>query len=322
MAGDESTGRGDVSASEEDPTGTAWLSSEPVVVGRPGPVFEPVVAGAEFWPAPYRGDTVIDGWRSDSFVVRGASLRGYSHRYYGEPRQDDFAILSLPGGSRILAAVADGVSSAAQSHVGSTVAVRYALQWLSARVEDPASATDWGALAAGTAWALVEHAAAVFGIDRSAEEAEPLVATTMTCAVVDAGPDGGAVAHVTSVGDSAAWVLKGDRFTRVEGGKQEPSDGISSSAVVGLPRVPSSVDATVVTIDPDEVLLLGTDGFGDPLGSGGGEVGRLFAETLGGGRVPSMIEFAHKLDFLRETFDDDRTLVAVWPRSNTAQPSA
>jgi hypothetical protein len=30
--------------------------------------------------------------------------------------------------------------------------------------------------------------------------------------------------------------------------------------------------------------------------------------------VPSLIEFAHMVDFSRETFDDDRTLVAVWPR--------
>ncbi len=294
--------------------GSGWRSSEPVVVGRPGPVFEPVVVGADYRPAPYRGDTVIDGWMSDSFVVRAATVRGYSHRYYGEPRQDDFAVASRTDG-RLLAAVADGVSAARQSHVGSTVAVRYAMQWLAAGVADPTGATDWEELVSGAAWALVEHAAAVFGIRKSAEEAEPLVATTLVCAVVDPDPDGGAVAHVTGIGDSAAWVLGSGGFTRVEGGKEDPADGISSSAVVGLPRVPAGVDATVVMIEPDEVLLLGTDGFGDPLGSGGGEVGRLFSETLGNGRVPSLIEFAHKLDFSRETFDDDRTLVAVWPRT-------
>jgi hypothetical protein len=34
--------------------------------------------------------------------------------------------------------------------------------------------------------------------------------------------------------------------------------------------------------------------------------------------VPSLIEFAHAVDFSRETFDDDRTLVAVWPRRQLA----
>jgi hypothetical protein len=37
--------------------------------------------------------------------------------------------------------------------------------------------------------------------------------------------------------------------------------------------------------------------------------------VLTGPAVPSLIEFAHAVDFTREAFDDDRTLVAVWPRN-------
>jgi hypothetical protein len=33
-----------------------------------------------------------------------------------------------------------------------------------------------------------------------------------------------------------------------------------------------------------------------------------------GTEPPSLGEFAHAMDFSRETFDDDRTLVAVMPR--------
>jgi hypothetical protein len=40
-------------------------------------------------------------------------------------------------------------------------------------------------------------------------------------------------------------------------------------------------------------------------------VGQLFAEHLH--IPPPALAFAHLLDFSRETFDDDRTLVAVWP---------
>jgi hypothetical protein len=39
-------------------------------------------------------------------------------------------------------------------------------------------------------------------------------------------------------------------------------------------------------------------------------------------RVHSLIEFAHAVDFSRETFDDDRTLVAVWPRRKAPAPTA
>jgi hypothetical protein len=43
-------------------------------------------------------------------------------------------------------------------------------------------------------------------------------------------------------------------------------------------------------------------------------VGNLFRDVLTRSCPPSLIEFAHAVDFSRETFDDDRTLVAVWPR--------
>ena len=55
----------------------------------------------------------------------------------------------------------------------------------------------------------------------------------------------------------------------------------------------------MVEIGLDDVLLLGTDGIGDPLGAGHGGVGNLFREVLGGSS-PSLIEFAHAVDFSRE----------------------
>jgi len=53
---------------------------------------------------------------------------------------------------------------------------------------------------------------------------------------------------------------------------------------------------------------------GDPLGTGQGSVGELFRDLLERPYPPSLIEFAHAVDFSRENFDDDRTLIAMWPK--------
>lgn len=293
---------------------------KPIAVGRPTVVFEPKPIESEFRSIPYRPDTVIDGWSSDLFTVRAASLRGYLHRYNGTPRQDDFALLLRANGRQLLVAVADGVSGAKQSHIGSTTAVRYAVQWLDANLPDDADDCDWGALAENTAWALVEQASALFEIDKNAEEAEQLVATTLVCAVIGFHEGGEATAHLVGIGDSGAWILSSGSYRTVEGGKKESDSGMASSAVSGLPRVPDELGAVRVTIESDEVLLLATDGVGDPLGPGTGDLGGLFNSMLTDG-IPTMAAFAYTLDFSRETFDDDRTLVAVWPSPRANYPS-
>ena len=307
--------------SERRPADVAqWPSSESVVVGRPGPEFEAVAVSSDFRPMPYRPDALLDGWSADWFAVRAASLRGHFHRYGGAPRQDDLALHHIQDRRQLVVAVADGVSSASQSHIGSTIAVRYAAQWLDASIAEPVENTDWKALAENTAWALVEQASALFGIEPNAELAEPLIATTLVAAVIEAQETGGALAHVVSIGDSGAWILSDEGISKIGGGKETSESGLSSSSVSGLPRIPAEVAAATAPLRPGEVLLVATDGFGDPLGAGTGEVGQLFRDAMGGGRIPSLFEFGHKLDFSRETFDDDRTLVAVWPTANDSAP--
>ena len=121
-------------------------------------------------------------------------------------------------------------------------------------------------------------------------------------------------AYLVGAGDSVAWLLSAGQFVEILAGKTVPAAGIASSAVVGLPRLPTEVTPMVVDVADDDVLLIATDGIGDPLGNGHGGVGNLFRDVLTRPSVPSLIEFAHAVDFSRETFDDDRTLVAVWPR--------
>jgi serine/threonine protein phosphatase PrpC len=266
-----------------------------ITVGSPSPTVEPVVIAADYSSLPFRPDVVIDGWSTDTMTVRGVSQRGHLHRYNGAPRQDDFAVHRLPGG-RVIVLVADGVSGARQSHIGASAAIKQAADWLHSNLGNDLAATDWA------------------GLLKRAE-----LATTLVCAVIE--PTGPQVlrAHLVSAGDSAAWLLKAGHFVAIAGGKAVEASGVSSSAVVGLPRLPPEVIPIVVDIEDSDVLLIATDGIGDPLGSGQGGVGNLFRDVLTRPSAPSLIEFAHAVDFSRETFDDDRTLVAVWPRKTLPQ---
>ena len=200
-----------------------WTSREPIVIGNPIPAFEPRLISEDYRRTPYRPDTVLDGWSAGEFSVRGGSVRGYLHRYEGAPRQDDFALAARAGGRQIIAAVADGVSQARQSHIGSTTAVRYACQWLDRMLTEPADATDWKAMVEATAWTLIEQARAIDPDCADAAMAEQMLATTLACAVVEAGIGGGVSAHVISIGDSGAWLLtdsgyQGDqRFNALHG---------------------------------------------------------------------------------------------------------
>lgn len=286
---------------------------QPIAVGTPSPPTEPVPIHNSYRPLPFRPDTVVDGWTQGGVSVRGASLRGHLHRFDGAPREDDFAIHRLADG-RVVVLVADGVSEAHQSHLGSAIAVRSAAEWLHKSLASETAATDWQLCFASVAWALNEHAQRLLNLSGPDPVAtEEHFATTLVCAVVEEAALDALRVHVAAVGDSTAWLLSNGIFHDLLADSNAPTSTLTSSEVTALPRVPSNLVATAVDIYPGDVLLVGTDGFGDPLGSGEGGVGNLFRDVLNGRTVPSLIEFAHALDFSREAFDDDRTLVAAWP---------
>ncbi|MEZ0383989.1 protein phosphatase 2C domain-containing protein [Mycobacterium sp. pW045] len=308
-----------------DPTPAAphdWVGTTKVIgplaipqisVGTPSPSGEPVAISAEFRSFPFRPDVVLDGWSTDTVTIRGVSQRGHMHRHNGAPRQDDFAIHQLPG-RRVIAVVADGVSGARQSHVGAGTAVRYAADWLRSNLGDDVAHTDWQLLYKNVAWALAEQAKISYGLDEPDPlRAEEEFATTLVCAVIEPAITGGLRAYLTGVGDSGAWLLSSGMFTELLGGKAISETGLTSATVTALPQVPTDpLEPTVVDIASNEVLLIGTDGIGDPLGDGRGGVGNLLRELLAKPSPPSLVEFAHLVDFSRELFDDDRTLVAIW----------
>jgi Protein phosphatase 2C len=280
----------------------------PVVVDKPIFDFEPKPPLAHA----YRPDTIFDGWSTGYFTVRLASVRGYSHRYSGTPRQDDAIVAFHPETGAVTFAVADGVSSAPQSHIGATTACQVAAEVVLWQLASGRSGPDWAQVVDEVVRALDAKARHLLKQDRLEPAAvEELLATTLVagCATpTDQGP----FVSMIQIGDSGAWVLHRGRYHPVLEQKNDPRAQIISSAVSPLPRIPAPVTPIESGLRQDSVLLIGTDGFGDPLGDGGGKVGQLFAEHLAS--PPAARGLAHLLDFSRDTFDDDRTLVALWPR--------
>ncbi|MFJ8432579.1 protein phosphatase 2C domain-containing protein [Kitasatospora sp. NPDC094019] len=289
---------------------------EPIVVDRPVVSFEPAPPSG---PS-YRPDTVFDGWSSEYLTVRLASVRGYAHRFHGRPREDDVAVaLHRPSGALVFA-VADGVSAAEQPHIGATLACRAAVDFVLAQLDVVGGPEEvaWETLTDHAAWQLAEHAARVRGLPTAdVAQAERLLATTLLAGAAVRARDGLDVTLVP-VGDSGAWVLSGGRFTAVPGVAPAERGDVASAAVVALPRRPRNAVVVRHQLLPDQALLLGTDGFAGPFGDGTGKVGELFAEHLA--VVPEPRALAHLLDFSRETFDDDRTLLAIWSRAVPGGP--
>jgi Protein phosphatase 2C len=262
---------------------------------------------------PYRPDTVIDGWSSTDFSVRAASVRGPAHRAGSVPRQDECAVALHPGTGAVIAVVADGVSNAELSHLGATMVCRTVVDYL-LRALDSGAAVDWLDLLHCAGWSLVEYAARQLagtpaGPDPAA--AERLLASTVVVALVRPAGPGRATAQLVRIGDSAAWRLRAGRWTPLFPPLTGPDDELVPDGVTALPRVPAAVDPVAVDLSGEDVIVLGTDGFAEPLGDGDGELGALFGSGLAA--PPPMTRLAWMLDFDGGPHDDDRTVLAVWP---------
>ncbi len=271
------------------------LARGPVTIGEPAPAIEPQLAAGD----PYRPDTIADGGTAFEKTVRAASVRGLSKRFVGGPRQDDLCLAVHSASSTLIVAVADGVSAAPRSDLGAALAVRYATaavaRQLDARGE--AGEVDWANVFEQAAWSLVSE-------ERRLELPAGSLATTLLVATI--GADAVALA---AVGDSPAFRLRGRDYDQLVGSRPS-EDGLIGGGVQALPRDAGSVELGETRLDPGDVLLLCTDGVALPLGGGEGELGRALARELA--TPPDVVDFARLLDFIRSTYDDDRTLVAVW----------
>jgi serine/threonine protein phosphatase PrpC len=272
----------------------ARLARGPITIGEPAPAIEPRLAAGD----PYRPDTIADGGSAFDLTVRAASVRGLAKRYVGGPRQDDLCLALHDSTRTLIAAVADGVSSAARSDLGAALAVRYATAAVARQLDE--GEIDWPGVFEQAAWALVAEG-------RRVGEDPGSFATTLVVAAVSVRDD--VAVEVAAVGDSPALRLRSRHYDPVVDSRPS-EDGLIGGAVQALPRDAGSVEVGRCVLEPGDALLLCTDGLALPLAGGNGDLGRALARELA--TPPDVVDFARLLDFSRSTYDDDRTLIAVW----------
>jgi serine/threonine protein phosphatase PrpC len=247
----------------------------------------------------YAADTVLDACRIGALEVRAASTRGPAHRCYGEPRQDDLAIIQAREGRDLVMAVADGVGNAARSHVGSREATRVAVTAVA------------GELAAGGS---LDHEVAARGTERVArhlldlaEDGDPRqLATTLTVGYLAVGDDHRFV--LFGVGDSPAYLLQPDGFSPLGGQRTANPDELQSTETFCLPQDPTRIWMCSGRLGPGQALVLATDGLGNPLRDDG--VRSYLGERWR--TPPGPTEFLAQLQFRVRSHDDDRTAIVVW----------
>lgn len=289
----------------------------PYSIGDPGRAACGVVPllDQENW---HRRDSVFDGVTLEvpglgHHVLRAASVRGLSHRAYGKPRQDEYGYQLTPDGRYLVLCVADGLSSGSRSHLAAEVAVRTGTALLvNALAETSPAELVWEQIVGEVAGHIVTYARKRLpdGAGMTVDDVVGWMGTTATYAVVDLA---GAVldVHAIMVGDSSAWVLRADAWQALSEVKNAGAD-VATSAVEALPRVGQRDRPRLhARVGPGEALVLMTDGVGDALGDGRGEVGTYLGAAWR--TPPHEVDFVGQIGFSRKSFDDDRTVIAVWP---------
>jgi serine/threonine protein phosphatase PrpC len=273
--------------------------------------------------SPYRTDTAVDGGIGHGLTLRAAAVRGRAKRFQGRAREDDFYLLASAARRVVVVAVADGMGAAERSGLGAALAVRHAVEAVEEQLAERApESLDWSQIFNRAAAALVvEHRKREGGesYDRPDRDETKAVSrdlgTTLTIAVIEAEADGKARAHIAAIGDSPAYRLAEGAYELLVG-ERETDEDFSTSSVVALPYLPQP-EVREVQLGAADVLLVCTDGFSGPLGGGKSDVGRLFARELA--VPPPLALWPQLVDFAKATYDDDRTVVAVWPFEFTAE---
>ena len=278
---------------------------------------EPSTAANAPWklksgPDPEPFDTVLDGGETSTVIARAASCRGSSHRCYAEPRQDSIALAVDESGRWLAAAVADGLGAGARSHLGSAIAAPTAVSFL---LEAASSSGGFDPVA------LVEHVAGRMRTEAqrqlpSVEVRDKDIASTLCAALVDTQPD--RAEHrlpvvLVRIGDSTAAQLREGKWEFVFPAAHAADGEVLDTATRWLPQDVMTVQSVECSIGPDSPLFLMSDGVGNPLEMND-QVQRYLASSWAA--PPHPIAFLGQMEFRRKSFDDDRSVVGLWSKSD------
>lgn len=183
----------------------------------------------------------------DSWHWCGTSVRGRSHVAEGVPNQDAWSVRA--SGSRVVAAVCDGLGSRREAGLGARAGCRAAQLAAGAWIDRPNAPWELFVRLLHAHWTLLVH-------PHAPEEA------ASTCLVVLTSPDGRLT--IARLGDGLAFIA------RASGGSEafEPTRDGFCNQTTGLGLARSADEWTVHVAEPlgrDDALLLATDGVADDL---------------------------------------------------------
>ncbi|MCX5153344.1 protein phosphatase 2C domain-containing protein [Streptomyces sp. NBC_00291] len=262
-------------------------------------------------------DTVVDGATHGPLTVRAASVRGDSHRYHAEPRQDALVVARLGEPDEdtgvLLLGVADGIGSAPRSHLGSQLVCREILRFLDEYAGELARALrarDEKTLTAVVNSAVGSVAESLVRAATTAGHRPGDYATTLRVLLVPLDP---AVRHraLFTVGDGGAALLRdGTWYLDVVGAADGEGSGIIDTRTAALPTTRVAETHLFGPALPGDVFVLCTDGLSTPLG--GEEEMRGFLRGAWGGPPPGLPDFLWQLQYRVKSYDDDRSAVCLW----------
>ncbi|MBX4173786.1 protein phosphatase 2C domain-containing protein [Streptomyces geysiriensis] len=303
------TDEGPVSPVAAEPV-DAHLRGVPAHIGGRPPSYPPhplgcpsVRDGDEF--AAFTPAVLLDGAQVGRLTVRGVSLRGDSHNWEGGCRQDAMTVTRIgpPEAELLLLAIADGVGSARYSHIGSYRVTRQAAVRLDREAESMYAALiaqDEGELRA-IANKAIAGAISDLRIDQD-------YSTTLQVLLV---PTDARIRErvLFGVGDGGLFVLREGRW---EEGSPVGDGNFLDTRTEALPHAYRSVKAKLLRTEPEEVLLLGTDGITNPLTQKDPEFAQHLAHAWAGPEAPSLSDFLWQAQTRAKSYDDDRTVICVW----------
>ena len=133
-------------------------------------------------------------------------------------------------------------------------------------------------------------------------------ATTLVLGVIDRAGE----VRLLRVGDSTAFLLsdEGRSWREVF---PPPDDDAVATATAALPADELEPEVASVMLATEDVILLATDGVGDPWRDGPATVAPVLAAALAG--RPDPLQLAQLASFSRRGCHDDRTMLVVWRRA-------